>query len=528
LLAEAEIVPCVPTVVQLAKCLSLDPSMALITMPLFACISRKIYPASQRTITCCSILAVFLVIKLFLLTMYGPLMQPDTAGYLYIADRAQDGTPVFSEVPDWKTSSVPALAFRTYGYPLVVLLARWVGGGFYTHLLVLIQVALTLYVGKLLFGVSCRITSSLKISSTALAFFLIGQTMLWDQCILSDSLYISLFNIVVLTLATMYYDEKPVSMLRIFVISLIWCYSILIRDSGIYFTIIPIWLLCLLSARSNFYFIGKRSPIAIFALTLSVFIFSYVSWNTYRTGESYFSITGVANFMRPSFDIAKSGKADPFDGTDAVSSIVRAHRHDFSFAEQLDILQRIHDEMGLSSPKQLLSLVEKEYAQTVIRYPVAYARFVLENLDPRILGSLMFDPLDSGNAYFQLGVPPYLRVVPALAPRQLAALIKAGDIRGIVLGFIALVTKAISVIVFLWVLVTVPLRARSELRAGHLTRDMKLALILLASCGVVNLFFALVHSEDRLRMPFVPSALIVSAYCVVGGIRLPIMRRASS
>ena len=38
----------------------------------------------------------------------------------------------------------------------------------------------------------------------------------------------------------------------------------------------------------------------------------YVMLNRYRTGEAFFSITGLENWLRPVFDIARYGYAQPY------------------------------------------------------------------------------------------------------------------------------------------------------------------------------------------------------------------------
>jgi hypothetical protein len=235
----------------------------------------------------------------------------------------------------------------------------------------------------------------------------------------------------------------------------------------------------------------------------------YVGWNVHRTGQAFLGITGAANYLRPVFDIAKAGYADPFDDSSALSTTVKATMKDFDFPEQLLLLQRLHDQTGVS-PLALQTLAFDKLIDTVLTHPLAYGRVVLRNIAPSSYGALLFDPIFTINDFFQLCVPPYRRVVPGSGLKSWKSLIATRNWPGMGLAGASAIAIVGSTVAFLLVLLGLPTLALRR----KLTPELALALKSLAIFVVVAIAFGLIHTEARHMLPVIPAALIAAAIAV--------------
>jgi hypothetical protein len=442
--------------------------------------------------------------KLGLLLRFGALPSDDTAAYVRLAEALRHDPLIWSSVPGWHSQALPLYAFRPYGYPALIALAQIVAGSRFGVLLVLAQIALSLLVGSMLFDRCLQATPRARwIAGTAVGFYFCSVTLLWDQSILSDSLFSSLFNIVILTLAAG--RTRRVGTMAL--LGLAWSGALLLREVGLYLTIVPL-ALCFMLPRA-----GRWQRITALLAPILVVTSLYAAWNQQRTGTAFLSITGVANYLRPSFDLTTMGLATPFDGDDPLSRIVRLHPDEYGFPDQLLLLQQIHDGLDLDSPLALQTLEFRYYRSMITRFPVAYGRYVAGHLEPSNLGALLFDPISSLNDYFQLGVPPYRRVIPGTGWKSFRNLYRGGDIGGLAVALVSLVMLILATLA--WVATAIG-TAWFAVRYWP-DPQARLAVAMLASFLAVVGFYALVHTESRLMMPAIPAGLIAAS--VVGARR---------
>src|ERR1700731_1865121 len=84
------------------------------------------------------LLAVILIVELAALILLGPLVQPDSDGYIGYADAIlRDGTWLHDAGA--RSSPVPPMLLRTIGYPLVVAATKLVAPAHWKELLVIVQ-----------------------------------------------------------------------------------------------------------------------------------------------------------------------------------------------------------------------------------------------------------------------------------------------------------------------------------------------------------------------------------------------------
>jgi hypothetical protein len=446
------------------------------------------------------VLAVFAILKLLILTHYGALQANDTMGYQWVADGIVHDPRFWISIPDWTTTALPVYAFRPIGYPMLLVLTRtW-------PIVILVQIAMSIGVAWLMARLVREATSSTSLSAFAALFFLGGETLLWDASVLSDTFYAALFNLVILTLLRVGYLNRLLSMRLLLLLGFVWGYSIWVRENGLYLTIIPLVLVMLsTSARP------KLANFAMFVLPVLLMVGLYVGWNYVRTGETFVGITGTPNYMLPVFRIAKAGHVDPFADNSHLSILVKQTASDYMYPDEVAVIEKLHNEDGLG-PLAIEKLAQHKLIETITAHPVAYAGVVLENLNPYRLAGALFDPFATINDFYQIGVPPHLRIIPGTRLKDFQDMAKTGDYPRFALGLSSLIAQLLSTVLFLYaVVVTVQRRARAHTAA---TPGAVLGARALAVFVVVLGSFALIHSEARHMMPVIPAFLIVTALAV--------------
>ncbi|HWK46558.1 MAG TPA: hypothetical protein VNT30_17690 [Stellaceae bacterium] len=463
-------------------------------------------PIAWKYLTVSAILAL----KLILLLHYGALTSDDTGNYLDVAHAILHEPNAFSAVPDWHSAALPRLAFRSYGYPLLIAGGQWLVGDGYGVLLVTCQILLSVVVTALLFDEALRIARNGALAAVATLLYGVSIAVLWDGTVMSDSFYAAAFNLVLLAIIRHYRRGQPFGLAAALALGALWGWSIWLRDNGVYFTIIPAAILCLPRFTGG---VPRRvAQAGAFLLPVILMVGGYTAWNAYRTGESFFSMTGVANYLRPAFDIARRGGADPFDDGSPLSRLVKTTMADYHYPEQVLLLQRLHDVLGLS-PLALQRLTFDKFVDTITRHPVAYGLYVADNLAPAHIGAVLFNPLASYNDFFQLGLPPHQRIIPGAGLNSFRDLAAKRDAGGLILAILSLVATVLATLAWLATLIGFPVLAwRERRRTGQFSLDTKVAALCYGTILIVIGLFALVHIEARHMLPVIPAGLLAAVY----------------
>jgi hypothetical protein len=443
-------------------------------------------PAARRTAIdepLTWLLAGIALAKLTLLAVVGPSFAPDTGVYVAFADGILNGAAL-APLP-WGADATPPLVFRTAGYPLILAAAKWAAPTFWASLTVMVQDALAIAAMALLFRVAERLFASPGWAALATLLYAGSQSLLWDNSLLSDSLYGSLFNIVVFALLGDLLGCWRLSPVKTAGLATLWGYSLWTRDDGLYFTYLPLLLLLARAWGS-----GNRRRLASvlgFTAIVAAFVGAYVLFNRYRTGEAFFSLTGEENFLRPLFDIRRYGYADPFTSDDAISQMVRETMTEYDFPAQLRFIAALHLRCRCT-PTELQSLFLAKFIAGVAQHPLAYLRFVVRNLDYFDLASDLADPIGTINEFVQLGTAAGQRLI------------------------IAGITKTISAVLFTTFVIAVPLLwLREWWRAAMASATQAAAFLWFAFVSVI-FAFSLVHLEPRHAVPLFPAADIGMVY----------------
>ena len=355
--------------------------------------------------------------------------------------------------------------------------------------------------------------------------YLFSESMLYDNSILSDSIYASLFNIVLFGLVGHLIGCWRLPLGRTAGLAALWGCSILVRDNGLYFTFLPIILTIAIAVHSEGPYVRRIGHFLIFVLVTGGIVGGYIALNWYRTGEAFFSITGLENWLHPVFDMARHGYAQPFAREDLVSSAVRETMPGYRFEAQVELLRRLHEECQCT-PTQVQSLVFAKYLSAVAAHPISYLRVIWGNFSR--LGSVIADPVWTVNEFIQLGTPVG-RIFPGLSTRSIVALVQDFSMPRLALILLMTISTVLSTGAFWLFIFGVPALVSSEWFGGKRIND-RLALMSffwLAFMSVA-IAFSMVHFEMRYALPVIPAALVGVVYILQRLSQLKIFNRGQS
>jgi hypothetical protein len=471
-------------------------------------------------------LAAVIAVKLAVLFGVGPTVWPDTGGYLAFADAIQHGQAL-RPLDLTHGPAAPDLVFRLAGYPLVLAITKLISPAHYREVTVIVQIALNILAVTLIITVLEKLNFKTAQILLALGLYLFSDSLLLDNSLLSDSVYASLFNIVVFSLLGCLAARWRLTATGAAVLGVVWGFSTWTRDSGLYLTYLPVILLLLIARDSAATDRHRLGPLLAFVVVALGMAGAYAGFNKYRTGEFFFSITGIENWLRPAFDMAQNGYAKPFTGNDLVSRTVREGMLNYDYPSQLAVVERLHRRCQCP-PTQLETIVFDEYLATVWRHPFAYLREVWRNFHYFGLVGLVADPVATLNQFFEFGTPLHREVAPGLSLRSLHALGRRFSAAALTLMLVNALSTAVAMVLFSLFFFGVPYLA---LRARHRRRSIVPTLIVVGflwfSFVSVSLVFSLVHYEARHALPILPAGAIGTVYALFTVRRL-LTRRAAA
>jgi hypothetical protein len=414
---------------------------------------------------------------------------------------------------DWAGgTATPPLIFRLAGYPLILVAAKILSPSYYAIITVVFQISLSILVITLIIKLCHHLSFSPRQILFALGLYVLSDSLLLDNSLLSDSVYSSLFNIVVFSLIGHLVGCWRLSLPAVLGLGLLWGFSTWTRDSGLYFTYLPIILLIAIALRTSGGILHRISHLLAFAAVVVAMAGAYAILNKYRTGELFFSITGVENWLRPVFDIAQNKYAQPFAGNDLVSETVRDSMPDYGFEAQLEFIERLHKRCECT-PLQLQSLVFEKYLYTAVNHPVAYLRLIWRNFHYLGLAALLADPIATVNQFVALGTSVQHKIIPGLSIRNLIELKQNFSVIRLLLMILSAISTAAAAVLFSLFLFGVPyLMARTRWRHQPVPAALTIVGFLWFAFVSVSIAFSMVHYEARHALPILPAGCIGIVY----------------
>jgi len=471
----------------------------------------------------CRAIAYFLggviSIKLAVLFLVGPVIWPDTEAYISFADAILAHGQVFDHVDFAGGPAAPILVFRLAGYPLVLAAAKLISPQYYGQITALFQILLNILAMVIMVRVLAGLSFATPQIVSAIGLYAFSDSLLFDNSLLSDSIYSSFFNIVVFALLGHLVAGSRLTLVGASALGLLWGFSTWIRDSGIYLTYLPIGLLIAIAVRAPAGNLRRFGHLFTFIIAIFAMTGAYSGFNKYRTGEFFFSITGVENWLRPVFDMAQYGYADPFNDDDLVSQTVREGMP-YEYPAQVVFVEKLHQRCGCT-PRQLQSLVFRKYLTTVTHHPIGYIRVVWRNFHFFGLVGLLADPIATINQFFEFATSMPHKFAPGLSIRNLLDLQRQFSAVILLLMLLNALSTAVATVLFSLFLFGIPIMMVCALRRCE-PIPLSLAIVgfLWFAFVSVSIAFSLVHYEARHALPVFPAGCIGIVYAAFETSRL--------
>jgi hypothetical protein len=453
-----------------------------------------------------AVVVVAAAVKLLILALNGPSGSADSFGYIDFADAILDHGRAFAPVV-WGAEAMPPFIFRPPGYPLLLAAAKLISPDDYASVIVAVQIAVNLATTYLMFRVAARLLRSAGAALAAVVLYVGSTSLLWDNSVLSDSLFASFWNVVVVALLGHLVGCWQLKLRHFCGLGVVWGYSLWLRDVGIYLTVLPAVLLVMVVLRERAHRTVAAAGLGLFLLLAGGFAGATVLLNLHRTGEAFFSISGVANWLQPIFALAAQGHAQPFADDDLISTAVRETAKGYGYEDQLRLIPELHRRCGCT-PTQLQALMFAKYRAVVERFPVAYARVLISNFNYFALGELVANPLATLNQLLEFGAARPDWRLPGLSLRNLAALREHFSGAMLLLMLASALAEAVSAVVFTAYMLGTPIVLCRAAWRRAFTIDEAAIGFLWFSFVSVSLLFSLVHYEARYALPLLPGAAL--------------------
>jgi hypothetical protein len=458
-------------------------------------------------------------IKLAMLLLVGPVIWPDTGGYISFADALLHGQ-VFDHVGFASGPAAPILVFRLAGYPIILAAIKLISLPYYGQITVVLQIL----INTLTMVIMVRVLAGLSFTTPQIVFaiglYAFSDSLLFDNSLLSDSIYSSFFNIVIFVLLGHLVAGSRLTLVGASALGLLWGFSTWMRDSGIYLTYLPVGLLIAIALRAPASNLRRFGHLFTFIIVIFAMTGAYSGFNKYRTGEFFFSITGVENWLHPVFDMAKYGYADPFNEDDLVSQTVREGIPNYEYPAQLALVEKLHQRCGCT-PRQLQSLLFQKYLTTVTHHPIGYIGVVWRNFHFFGLVGLLADPIATINQFFEFATSLPHKFAPGLSIRNLLDLRQQFSVVTLLLMLLNALSTAVATVLFSLFLFGIPFMMVCALRRrAPIPLSLAIVGFLWFAFASVSIAFSLVHYEARYALPVLPAGCIGIVYATLETSRL--------
>lgn len=340
-----------------------------------------------------------IAVKIGLLTCFGPTWEPDWSSYNAFAEVILAGDNWLRDA-GLDSGAVPLTIFRSIGYPLVVALFRKLLGTGELHLyaIVLVQIGFSVVATVAAWRLAMALLRCRAAAFLAAAGHASALTLLYDQSLLSDSLYNSLFILCWSVPLIAVVERWPARLGILAALGLLYGYSCLQRGTGLMFLPLVLVPVAAWAWRGS---AGRNRAWAVvaFLAPMALIVGGDVAWNHARTGQWVMTTGAQYVLIQPMVKAAGRGHA-VFDGDTPIDRLAAKHLRTYEYDEVAPIVDGLFTEYGLNAI-QSADLHKQLFIRSWLRHPLA----MLENTANNFNNSLVlqfFDPLDSAFYYSRL------------------------------------------------------------------------------------------------------------------------------
>jgi hypothetical protein len=444
--------------------------------------------------------AALAIVKLVLVFVYGPLVQPDSAGYITFADTILTGTDWLHDRPGGGGED----SYRTIGYPALIAAAKLVAGPSWGYVVILVQAAASLAATVLVYGAAGTASGRVWLGLTVAAAFAGSGMLVYDLHILTDALYGSILAAAIALLVRSA-CFRPGGTGGAAVAGALLALAFLVRDFTLYLlpALAPLAILSVM--RLSLAPVARAAGLALVFAPVVVLAAGYAGWNLYRSGEAYITTAGQTAALLPLVRAAERG-VPVFDGETPLDRAAAARLSGQGYADVLAINRDLAVQ-GMSA-LEVNRMVRARYMAMLAAHPMEFAAMALRELRLERRVARLTNPLRSAYELdaFARGETVRngsVRFAEARAAGSALPVIVVGAERAVTL--VVTVAGALGVIGLPLALIAAPLT-----RGRFVPPDPLLAsalwLVYMGSAAT----YALVSLEDRYLLGVVPWMVLVA------------------
>lgn len=446
--------------------------------------------------------AIVLAARVVLLCMYGPVMAPDSHGYISYAQIILAGQ---LNAQSLAFDLAPHTAFRAIGYPAVIAGAMVLAGSGWPWLVVVVQTGLTLAVVAALFGVAVLLTGRRSWAALAAAAYGVSLPLVFDLTILTDSLAGSLLLLAVCCLAGCILQGRRLSGGAALLAGLLLALAFLIREASLLLAgagLLPLALAAAFAGRPQIMPWPRmlvRIGMALLVLLPGLLVWQgYKQWNQARFGMAFVT-TGAQSTLLQGLAVAAAHDKSVFDARHDFDRVATDVFSTYSFDEVWQINERLRRDYGWTADR-IASEAYASYFRAWRQHPLAMLRIPLEHMRMNLVMA-PFQPLASVRLLhlWATGAPIELGTRRAMREGHWAML---------PVFLLDTLCRGIAIVIFAAFLLGTPWLL---LRQGVTVHSVAAAGIW---CFFMAMFggYALVHLEVRYLLPAIGGATVIGLF----------------
>ena len=336
----------------------------------------------QAALTAVLLLAV--LARMAGLIAYGPGVYPDSHEYLAYAEliRGSDHSWFWNAGLD--RMMAPVTASRMVGYPLFLAILQALFGSGFAVAAVMIQSGLAVAATAALYRIALRVTGTVWAAIAAGIGYGLSYGVWLDLALLADSLFISLYILIMARLVRMVLESEAQSAAATLATGAMAALLILLRGNGwaVAATLAPLACAALFARRNS-----RTMTILTLLLPGLITVAVYRAWNESRSGEAFLTTNAQVVMLQSVFEMVHKG-ARPFDGDSALDRSVRETASDYTLAEVVEANRRLHNRYGMTAVA-IAEAATAKYAETILRFPGPFLTATLENYDLKSVAALV-------------------------------------------------------------------------------------------------------------------------------------------
>jgi hypothetical protein len=444
-------------------------------------------------------LVVLIAFKLAIIVFYGPLLQPDSAGYITFADTILSSTQWLIDRPDTMGED----AYRMVGYPALIAISKVVwGDSGWGYAVLVLQGAVGTVAAIMVYRFAREAMRGWQWGLLVALAYALSQAVVYDVHVLTDSLYGHSLAIVIALLGLR--GLQGGSGLRsLAIVSALLASLFLLREFTLF--LLPVFAPLIMVAVWRSGYSLPRAVIIGIAVVLPTILFAglYSNWNEQRTGSSFVTTGARTAALLPLVQI--EGRGTPvFVGQSVLDVTARENLSTYFYADVLEINRALW-RAGVTGV-QMSAMARDIYLQTLFAHPLAFLRHAAGEVRLDRRAKALANPVSSFRDLeaFRAGGErvSFSRVLPEALRQGVGLSVMLALLEGV--GIFAMF--AVGVCAF----VVFPLWYLGSLASGRRPPPFwhVLAAVWAAYAGTIAAY-SLIRLEDRYLIGFGPFMIVV-------------------